>query len=152
MDPVDLEHLIDRELAQLPTPVAPGTLLPRVLAATVRRPVTRRASGWLAWPHAWQVASVAVLAALAAGLWLLFPFLQHTAAEIAAGPAAAVSDRIRALAETAQDAAALVRLFWRVLVEPLAFYLLILAVCLSLACAVIWAALESPALGGASHQ
>lgn len=64
-----LEALIDRELKQLPALPAPPTLLPRVLAALGHRaalPWYR--SDWQAWPFRLQVASLACLAAMFAGL------------------------------------------------------------------------------------
>jgi len=61
MDPADLERLVDRALERLPSPPAPRTLLPRVMAAVdglARRPWYARP--WLAWPRPWQVASAAL--------------------------------------------------------------------------------------------
>ena len=58
MDPVDLERLTDRALRTLPTPRAPRSLLPRVLAAVAAeasRPWYARA--WLSWPLHWQLVS-----------------------------------------------------------------------------------------------
>src|SRR5580765_1858939 len=68
MYPADLDRLVDRELKHLPSPRAPHTLLPRVLAAVehwTRRPWYERA--WFTWPVGWQIASLAVLALLVAG-------------------------------------------------------------------------------------
>jgi hypothetical protein len=62
MDPADLERLIDRELRSLPTPRAPRTLLPAVMAAAneaANRPWYSRT--WLQWPVGWQLASAVVL-------------------------------------------------------------------------------------------
>ena len=63
MDPVDLERLTDRALRSLPTPRAPRSLLPRVLAAVAAeasRPWYARA--WLSWPLHWQLVSGAATA------------------------------------------------------------------------------------------
>lgn len=153
MNPVDLQELVDRELKQLPTPRAPRTLLARVLAATVERPATpwyRRA--WVTWPRAWQAVSVAMLGAVAAGVWFFFPTIQQGLPASPWQSMAAVPDRAVALGRTASETATVVRVFWRVLLEPVAVYLFALAVSFTLACAVIWTALERLALGGASQQ
>lgn len=155
MDTDDLQQLIDRELKALPAPGAPGSLLPRVLAATVRRKAPWYARPWLAWPHQWQLASVALLMALGVALSMVLaappkpvgpPVLRTAAAAPSSvGPVAAV-------ANTLEQAATLMRVCWKVLLEPMAFWLLVLAVSLSLACAALWSALERAALGGASQQ
>ncbi len=143
MNDAELEQLIDRELKRLPTPHAPGTLLPRVLAAASRAegPWYRRA--WLAWPRGWQVASAAGLAAVVVAFALIVP-----AAVNGAG-----NDLAR-VTGTAEEASALVRLCWRVLLEPIAVAILALALSLSLACGALWAALErlAPAGNGAASS
>lgn len=129
----DLDRRLDRELTRLPRPRAPESLLPRVLAATARRPA---ATGWFTWPKEWRVASVAVMTALvAAAVWLL------------SAPPAPVSG----MAESAGQAATTVRVLWDVVLEPAATYLAIIGIVLTLICAAAWAALEV-ALGGASQR
>ena len=137
MDPVDLEQLLDRELRELPRPQAPPTLLPRVLAAAARPAAhAAPATGWSTWSPAWQTASIALLVLFAAGVsWLL------------AAPPAPVTEATR----TAGETAAVMRLFWDVLLQPVVTYIFVLGLSLALACAAAWAALEF-ALGGASHQ
>ena len=137
MDPVDLERLLDRELQQLPRPPAPGTLLPRVMTA-IGDPSSLRppATGWSTWPAGWQAGSVAALIVLVSVMsWLV------------ADPPAPVSEMTR----TAGETAAVMRLFWDVLLQPVVTYIFVLGLSLALACAAAWAALEF-ALGGASHQ
>jgi hypothetical protein len=135
MDPADLERLLDRELKQLRTPRAPATLLPRVLAATVHReaPAPR---GWQTWPMAWRVASIAAASVAVLALWFLAPWS---------------SPRVSAVAEGAGQAATIARVFSDVFLQPIATYLLILAIALCLACAAVWTAFEL-ALGGVSHR
>lgn len=136
MDPADLERLLDRELKQLPGPRAPGSLLPRVMAAAARQAgPSVPATGWSTWSAGWQTASVAALMVFVAGLSWLF-----------AAPPEPVADMTR----TAGETAAVLRLFWDVLLQPVATYIFVLGVSLALACAAAWAALEF-ALGGA-HQ
>lgn len=129
----ELDPLLARELARLPGPRAPQTLLPRVLAATTQRPA---ATGWFTWPRHWQAASVAALLALVAGFtWLV------------SMPPAPVSG----VAESAGQTATTVRVLWDVVIEPAVTYVAIVAMVLTLVCAAAWAALDL-ALGGASHR
>ncbi len=151
MNPDDLEHLIDRELKQLPVPRAPETLLPRVLAATAgRKPAPSCAAPWLERPRRWQMASVAVLALIVAGIGLL----GHLGwPEVVAGwpwlkSASRTVTRIGAVAE---DGATIVRVCWRVLLGPVTCSLLVVAMLLSLACAALWTALDRVAPEGASE-
>lgn len=137
MDPADLERLIDRELKALPPPQAPAGLLPRVIAAASRpEGPAAPATGWSTWSPAWQTGSVALLALFLAGISWLF-----------AAPPARVTDVTR----TAGETAAVMRLFWDVLLQPVVTYIFAFGLALALACAAAWAALEF-ALGGASHQ
>ena len=136
-DDADLERLLDRELKKLPGPRAPHTLLPRVMAAaTGVQAQAAPATGWSTWSPAWQASSVAVL--------LLFV---ATVAWLFSAPPAPVVETTR----TAGEIAAVMRVFWDVLLQPVATYIFVLGLSLALACAAAWAALEL-ALGGASHQ
>ena len=136
-DPVGLERLLDRELRALPAPRAPQTLLPRVMAAAARHPrQTASPTGWSTWSAGWQAASIAILLLLVSTVAWLF-----------AAPPAPVVETTR----TAGELAALMRVFWDVLLQPVATYIFVLGLSLALACAAAWAALEL-ALGGASHQ
>ena len=136
MDPVDLDDRLDRELAALPQPRAPRTLLPRVLAATVAAEARVGATGWFTWPLAWRIASIVALVALVTGGSLF-----------ATAPPQQISDA----AESAGEVATVARVLGDVLAHPLATYLFVLGVSLALACALAWAALEA-ALGGASQR
>lgn len=138
MDPADadLERLLDRELKKLPAPRAPQSLLPRVMATASASPHRAPATGWSTWSPGWQASSVAVL--------LLFV---ATVAWLFSAPPAPVVETTR----TAGEIAAVMRVFWDVLLQPVATYIFVLGLSLALACAAAWAALEL-ALGGASHQ
>jgi len=136
MDFGDLDERLDRELRQLPEPRAPRTLLPRVLAATVNRGAPASATGWVTWTLGWRMASVAALLALASGVWMFL-----------AAPPQGVTDA----AETAGEIATVVRALWEVMLQPVATYLFVLGMSLTLACALAWAAFEV-ALGGAAHR
>ena len=137
MDPVDLDQLLDRELKRLPRPRAPRTLLPRVIAATIDRASdVSAATGWSTWSRAWQLGSVTCVLAVLVGIWLLLPAAPRE-----------ITDATRTAAETAT----VIRVFWQVLFGPIAIYIAVLGVALTLACAAAWAAFEV-ALGGASHR
>ena len=137
MDPAELERLLDRELKGLPPPRAPQTLLPRVMAAvSATQPRTVPATGWSTWSPAWQASAVGVLLLVVATLGWLY-----------SAPPAPVVETTR----TAGEVAAVMRVFWDVLLQPVATYIFVLGISLALACAAAWAAFEL-ALGGASHQ
>jgi hypothetical protein len=147
MNPADLERIVHDELKRLPAPRAPRTLLPRVLAATLhRRPSPWYARPWLTWPLASQAASVAAVGVLVTTVYLLaLPALSWPG-----GPS--LPGRLTALLETLSQASALVRVSWRLLLEPVAFSVMVAAVALSLGCALLWSVLERVALGGASES
>lgn len=116
----DLEQKVDRELRRLPMPRAPHTLLPRVLAAVeawVNRPWYTRA--WFTWPVGWQVASIALLALVVAGVWMLPP----------APPSVVVTTNAG-------------RVLWRTMVEPFLVYAFGIVIIMGLACAAFGAALS----------
>ena len=116
----DLEQRMRDELARLPSPIAPATLLPRVLAAVdawARRPWYARA--WFTWPLGWQVVSVLLVGAAFYATWVAPPL---PASVVATGTAGSV--------------------IWRTLIEPLMGYVLGLVVLMGLACALFGAALN----------
>lgn len=153
MNQFDLQQLLDRELKRLPAPRAPRTLLPRVLAATVQGVPSRPQSGWLVWPRSWQIASAALLLALAAGGWMLWPILMTV--DFGARPMGNTGNtpsRIATVVRSADEGAAIVRVLWQVVLQPIATWVSVLAIALTLACGVLWTALERFALGGASQR
>jgi len=116
----DLERRVHHELQRLPMPMAPHTLLPRVLAAVdawARKPWYTRA--WFTWPIGWQIASVITLALVAIGVWMLPP----------APPSLVVTTNAG-------------RVLWRTIVEPFLFYAFGVVVLMCLACAAFGAALS----------
>ena len=136
-----LEQRVHDELSRLPLPMAPHTLLPRVLAAVdawARRPWYTRA--WFTWPLGWQVASAAALILILTGGVMLAPRVQAvastaiTAVRVVAG---GVTDAPQV--ETTTNTA---RILWRTLLEPLATYALVVVVLMFVACAVFGTALN----------
>ena len=121
-DSDDLETLVDRELKRLPTPRAPQTLLPRVMAAVeawAQRPWYTRA--WFAWPPAWRIASLAPVALFIYAVW---------AWRVPAPPPTVVA---------ASDAS---RAVWAALIEPFLPYIVLVVLLMGAICAAIGLALN----------
>jgi hypothetical protein len=141
MNEDDLERLAHRELRRLPSPRAPHTLLPRIMAAveaSPARPWYTRA--WFTWPARWQAASIATVILLLTGAVLLGPRVQAAVSSMMAALqvfAGGVSDA--APVETTANSA---RILWRTLLAPLATYALVVVVLMFLACAVFGTALN----------
>jgi hypothetical protein len=137
MDRADLDRLLDEELRQLPAPRAPRTLLPRVIAATagLQTPAAP-ATGWFTWSWTKRAASIGAFGVVA--VLILLAVRQPP-------------DSVAKTAQAASDATTVVRVFWDVLLQPLAVYFFALGVLFTLACAAAWAAMEL-ALGGASQR
>jgi hypothetical protein len=150
MNQFDLQQLLDRELKQLPLPKAPEALLPKVLAVTVHQAPSGSYGAWLAWPRAWQLASAAALVVFATGAWMLLQIVHP--ADLVWRAVGAAPVRVAGLVQNATDAATVGRVFWEVLLKPIATYMSALAISFALACALLWTAVERLALGGASER
>jgi hypothetical protein len=156
MDPAELERLIDRELGRLPAPRAPRTLLPRVMQAVqARTAAPRPARGWSTWPSLWKLASAAALVVLVVGVIRLWPAAQQTIAGVVdpstnpvMAPVAKVVEHISQRVEVVVSAG---RVVWRVLLQPFAFFALVMVAAMGIACAVFGTALGRVAFGGASQ-
>ena len=147
----ELEQDIDRELKRLPEARAPRTLLPRVLLAVASaEPAPWYARAWFTWPREYQVYSAALLALVMAGLWFLIPSGQQWVVDVAAPVASRASSRLAVTLDWAGQVAALGRVMWHVVLQPIALSFLALAVVVSLLCAALWTAVNRVALGGAS--
>ena len=121
MTPIELESFVDRELAKLPRPMAPASLVPRILSAVRQsqgEPWHRRP--WRAWPVASRIAT----GLICAGLALLVPYAWD------AITAAAPSDVLVAAGAV-----------WRIVVQPAAIYLAAIGVAMFVATAMCCAAL-----------
>jgi hypothetical protein len=147
MDPADSADVVHHELARLPLPRAPHSLLPRVLAAVDEwssRPWYTRA--WFAWPLAWQALSLAALALLVAGFGLLIPSAQAAVS----GPLSRLSTVTGEIVSTAHYVDTLIdagRVLWRVVIEPLAVYAIALMMLMGLTCAAFGGMLNRLAVG-----
>jgi hypothetical protein len=150
MSPIDLDQLVDAELKRLPTPRAPRTLLPRVLAAAAAQEQhARPGRGWAMWPRGWQFAGGVVAMVVFAGMWKLVSLAQPYIADVLS---IGGFDRAASVTRSADEAAAVVRVLWDVLLQPVATYVSVLAISLVLACALLWTAVERLAPGGASQR
>jgi len=148
MHPDDLDRLVDRELRQLPTPRAPQTLLPRVLAAVehlTRRPWYARA--WFTWPLGWQVMSLIALATIVVGGAALVPAARVAASDATSTLVSRVIGEVATTVHRLDATMSVGRVLWRALLEPLAAYALALVVLMGLACAVFGTALNRVAFG-----
>jgi hypothetical protein len=149
MNPIDLEQLVDAELKALPTPRAPRTLLPRVVAAAASQSRPQPSRGWVAWPRVWQFAGGLVAAVILVGTWRLAAIVQPFIGDLWA---AGGFNRATSFTQGAGDAATVARVLWEVVLQPVATYVSILAISFALACALLWSAVERLAPGGASHR
>ncbi len=133
MTPAELESLVAREVAKLPRPRAPKSLLPRVLAAVGQlrgEPWHRR--GWRAWPAALKFAT----GVLCVGFGWLAPYAWD-------------SMELALSHEVVVTAGAM----WRLLVQPASAYLAALGAALVVASAMCLAALAFILReGGPNHE
>jgi hypothetical protein len=147
MDPAELERLVDRELRTLPPPAAPRTLLPRVMAAVQIAGGPWYSRAWLTWPIGWQVASVAVLFAVLAGVAVMGPRLQAAASTLPF--VSSVRSDVADTARNVEVATTTVRVLWRALIAPIVPYAFGLVFLMSAACALFGTALNHLVFGKA---
>jgi hypothetical protein len=157
MDPRETEDIVHRALKRLRPPVAPRTLLPRVMAAvaeqTRERAQTSVPAGRTAfrWSLAWQAPSIAALfVAMVAVIWG-WPSIE----DVTGGSHVIWSSVKLQVVTLAQSAAALTRvvsIVWEAFLQPIVGFLLAWIVLMSGACATFAAALGRVALGGASQS
>lgn len=145
MQLVDLAALVDRELARLPLPSAPPTLLPRVMAAVrgwSMRPWYQRA--WFTWPPAWQLASVVVLAMLVSVMALLVPDAQAAARDLTGSIMArlGLATKVPGLVQQLGATRTALEVVWRSLLQPVATHAAALVVLMFLASVTIASALS----------
>jgi hypothetical protein len=139
----DPEQQVDRALADLPPLTAPGTLLPRVLAAVqawAERPWYERA--WLTWPLGLQIGSAALLILLVAGGALAMPFVQAQGIQLAAFVSARLPIDVPNLGASLRVTAIALVLAWRAVVQPLLLLVLPIAFLAGAAGAAILTALN----------
>src|SRR5690242_991105 len=148
MRPEDLESLVDRELRQLPTPRAPRSLLPRVMAAVhaaADRPWYARP--WFAWPPLAQAASSALLVAAGVGAFTVLPAVRTAAAIVTPGSFTAIAVRMQLVAQEVMAALTALEVVWRTVVQPIGPYALAVVATMCLATAAFGVALNQVVLG-----
>ena len=149
----ELERFVDRRLRALPAPAAPPALLPRVLAAArawSARPWYARE--WFAWPIGWQLASMALMLLTFAVAFLALPMLNALGADSLSSLAARIAIDLPRVAHRIQVSANLLRLVWRVMIQPFLPYAFILVALMSAACAAVAVALNRLMFGKVLHS
>ncbi|HEY7500849.1 MAG TPA: hypothetical protein VH740_20160 [Vicinamibacterales bacterium] len=147
--------IVGHALSELPSPRAPRTLLPRVMAAASAKEVGRArpaATTSFVWPSAWQAASLAALVVLVAGLAWIWPSARGFLESPSAGPIGTIWTNLVVVVRSTAAAASVVSVVWESLVRPIVPYVFVWIVLMSAACAGFGAALGRVALGGASHS
>ncbi len=143
MQPADLERSVHRELRRLPSPMAPATLLPRVLAAVQHwsaRPWYDRA--WFTWPIGWQVISLAALVGLIGAGVMVVPSAEQSIETMVAARMAAATATFAIIAQQAGAVVSAAQILWRSLGAPLVPYAFVVVTLMCLACAAFGTALN----------
>lgn len=153
MTPDRLERLTDRRLQSLPLPVAPPSLLPRVMGA-VRRLSAKPwyARTWFTWPLAGQLLSAVVVLSIVIGIWMISPMIQTVLDSATARASAEVLSPFSGVIERGHGAVRVARLFWHAGVHPIVTVLIAPVLLMFAACAAFGVALDRVALGGASRS
>lgn len=141
---------LDRALQSLPTPRAPATLLPRIMAAVEAQAEPARGRPWFTWAPEWQIVSLAALILVVATGAILVPHAD-VAFRFGLGLLGDVTPRGANGVQDAVAFASATRMLWQALFQPVLGYVVIWILLMSLACAAFGAAL-SVALGGASQS
>jgi hypothetical protein len=139
----ELERFVDRHLRMLPAPSAPSTLLPRVLAAarawSTRPWYTRE---WFTWPLGWQLGSVLLLLLTFSGAIVALPMLSFVITDSMSSLVDAIAIDLPRVWSGIQVSANLLRLLWRVVVQPVLPYAFVVVALMSAACGAVVAALN----------
>jgi hypothetical protein len=151
----DPRDLLDRALKALPVPRAPGTLLPRVMAAAEAR---RRHTGlrpWFTWPIEWRVAAVVASVVVVGAAWLAWPAIAAVGGLVLERAAGALEARAAATVPGSAAAAHLTAVAWEMVIQPALGYLLVWMVVMCAVSVAIGAAFSAAlgrvALGEASQ-
>ena len=150
MKPSDLETLIQRKLAELPAPKAPGTLLPRIMAEVGRtRRSPRRERAWSG--GIWQRPAFRLFACAALILVGVFAVDWSSGGRVGS----TWGQFLTTAEEAAIGAGAMVRearVLWRVFLEPIAAYLVLWVSAMWVFLALLWEALRSVLWEGSVQQ
>lgn len=149
----DLEQPIDRACKRLPPPRAPGTLLPRVMAAVqvwARRPWYERA--WFTWPPAWQAVSMIALVMVVVGVLMSMSLVSEAGRSAWAVATAGVSDHFSGSLVRVDATLTGARVLWRALVAPVIGYAAAVVILMYLACAAVAVVLNRALFGKVLHS
>ena len=153
MRPADQDHPIGGPLRSLPAPQAPPSLLPRVMAAVrvwAERPWYERA--WFTWPVQGQVAAVAVLVTVLAGIVTIWPNVASRVDTAVAPLTSAITDDVTDTAEQAAMVTTVVRLVGRSFFTTVMPYASAIVLLMCLACGLFAMALNYVASGRTSAR
>ena len=128
MHPGELSAFVHRELARLPSPRAPRTLLPRILAAVGRDapPAQWYTRPWASWPPAWRGVAIAVLVGLLAVYWQLLPVLVERTVGETLGTLSGAAARVEVLWAPLRAGPILRRIILGPYEVPLAMFLILM--------------------------
>lgn len=134
----DREDALGQALRAMPSPQAPHTLAPRVMALVhaqlAGRHNPRPVRTWFEWSVWAQVASMVGFVALVASVALMSPALERVITEV-----------------TSVNAVRVTTMFFRAVWQPLVLWLVVAVTATLLVCATVGALLTRVALGGASR-
>jgi hypothetical protein len=143
MNRADLDTVVNRALLGLPTPVAPPTLLPRIMSAVQAwklRPWYHRA--WFTWPVAGQAAMLTGLIILASTAAVALSLTENATLRALSAPLGGVVARAAAIGQSVGKTAGAARIIWDSLIQPVVPYLFAVVVLMGFACAAFGAALK----------
>ena len=139
---VELETAVHDALGRLPSPRAPETLQPRIMAVVRGRagsPWYDRA--WLTWPFRWQVASGMAFAAVLVAFVNLLPAIDAAAGREVLAMAGDWPARLSTTIEQGSAALNAAAVLWRLVIQPMTSCLIALAAATSVTCAMTGAVL-----------
>ena len=144
----ELEKLVGERLQALPAPLAPETLAPRVMRAVRAAAPAPAPTGWRGWPAVWRLASAAALVVVVIGLIQIWPAIDGTLARAWSRVAEAVGPHTSTVADAISPFLTAGRVIWRVVVQPVGLFLVVVLAVMGTACAAFGTAWRNVAFGG----
>jgi hypothetical protein len=151
--PADQDHPVTERLRSLQPPRAPETLLPRVMAAVrawAGKPWYERA--WFTWPVQGQIAAVAVLVLIVAGLVTVWPSVEARIGTTVAPLRSAITEDVTETTEQAAVVSTVVRLVGRSFLTTVVPYASAVVLLMCLACGLFAMALNYVTSGRTSER
>lgn len=123
----DLEKLMERELQSLPSPRAPETFAPRVMAAiTAQASLPWHQRTWFEWPRGWQAASAALTVAFLATLMAFAPWRALAGADVVVQLVGQVRLFVDGIGETAERVLRIALPLWSALAQQYLVFALVI--------------------------